>query len=79
MLNLRGLEVACIEEVDGGSVRRKVEMTVYYWFFVFFIAFLTLITPLLPLLHYFGILRIMVAVIRVGFREHSSHLISQSI
>ena len=56
MLNLRGLVVACIREVDGYSVKRMEEVTAYYWlFFVFFIEFLPLAALLLPLLHYFGI------------------------
>ena len=56
MLNLRGLEVACITEVDGNSLTGEEEVTVYHWFFVFFSSdFLILVTPLLPFLHYFGI------------------------
>ena len=55
MLNIRGLKMACIREVDCNSVRRKEEVTVYYWFFVFSSPFLILVTPLWSLLYTFGI------------------------
>ena len=78
MLNLRGLEVACIWEVEGNSVRRK-EVTVYYWFLVIFIAFFDSCHPFIPLNTLFWHLHIMVVIIRVGFVGHSLHLISCSI
>ena len=79
MLNLRGLEVACIREVDGNSVRRVEEVTAYYWFFVFFHRIFASCRSFITFTTLFWHLYIMVVIIRVGFRGHSLHLISLSI
>jgi len=76
MLNLRHLEVACIREVDCNSVRRKEEMTSYYWVFVFFIAFFDSCHSFITFTTLFWHLHIVVVIIRVGFGGHSLHLIS---
>lgn len=77
MLNLPGPEVACIRKVNDNIVRRKEEVTVYYWVFVFFIASYdschTFIIPFTTLLRKFHIRAV---IIRVGFGGHSLHLIS---
>ena len=79
MLNLLGLEVACIREVDDSSVWRKGKVTIYYWFLVFFIAFFDSCHPFISLTTSFWHLHIMVVIIRLGFGGHSLHLISWSI
>ena len=76
MLSLRGLEVACIRVVDRSSVRRKEEVTIYYWFLAFFIAFLDSCHPFITITTLFWHLHIMVVIIRLGFGGHSLHLIS---
>ena len=77
MLNLGGIEVTCIREVDGNRVRRKEEVTVYYcFFFSFFISFFDSCHSFITFTRLFWHLHIMVVIIRVEFEGHSLHLIS---
>ena len=79
MLNLRGYQGGLILEVNGNSVGRKEEVTVYHLFILFFMAFFDSCYSFLTLTTLFWHLHIMLVIIRVRIRGHSLHLIGCSL
>ena len=65
-----------MRKVDGNSVRRKEEVTVYHWFFVFFIPVFDSCHSFVTFTILFWHVYIMVVIIRVGFGGQPLRLIS---